>query len=165
MANQNFVARKMDHVKAANRDPSERRDSQEPKTLVNLDCYNTLDPLKALEDLATDLGTSTPALLEAMEGLGDGAGSWTDHIPYRAAESYFEDESVRSQYCEHVNNCAYCSTLLRTISPTEHDVKNFTNLVRTTLHESNSNVSSGRSTSGVHALAVSKDLSKDSEEQ
>jgi len=57
--------------------------------------------------------------LEGVAELANEAGDWRDHLPYKAALNFHEDERVRGQYETHVNDCAYCKELIETLRPSE----------------------------------------------
>ena len=57
--------------------------------------------------------------LAGVEALAEEEGDWRDHIPYDAVMEYYENDSVRSSYENHVNECAYCQELIESLRPSD----------------------------------------------
>jgi hypothetical protein len=73
------------------------------------------DPHEALKDLEKELGAKPGELLEEMDAVGAPGDDWSQHLPFRAAVSYYDDRKVEAQYKEHVEECHYCQSLLETL--------------------------------------------------
>ena len=78
------------------------------------------DPKAALRRLELSLGAREGQLRAEMQALA--AGDWREHLPYSAAEAYFEDVALQVQFGRHVDSCAYCMTMLDAIHPTDEQV-------------------------------------------